>query len=82
MLGAPVDLINAGLRAAGVPVSGQPFLGSGIHQARHGSGWELNQTKHMPAQTGPERMLRAARHGRRTGSWLEMAGARHSPAAT
>jgi endonuclease YncB( thermonuclease family) len=38
-LGAPVDLVNAGLGAIGVPVSDRPFLGSQqIRDAMHGLG--------------------------------------------
>lgn len=73
-LGTPVDLINAGLRAVGVPVSDKPFLGS--ESIKRGMGLVGANPDEAPApQNGAEKLLRAAGTGVGQAVGLEMAGA-------
>lgn len=60
ILGAPVDLVNAGLRATGLPVSDRPVLGSEmIRDGAQALGWGLD-TPEMAPRSDIERYTQSA----------------------
>ena len=61
IIGMPVDIVNWGMKKAGLPVSEKPFLGSDWTRERLG---DVGVTpEKFPAKTMTERMLRAGGEG-------------------